>query len=520
MGRLQDLPAELFEVILNYVPTIDLQQATIALTRALPTRHIAQSHLFHHVNLKHPEQIDLLRRDLRAFPEHAQLIRKFSLNMWTVDPDVALNFVRTLPKLTWLSLCIGPSFVPEHLEEFFATPMHGLDFLALRFRPYVKQASYYQFLKGAYFDSAILSLARWPIYDIPTLSITQDPLDPAIAPPGFAQPLVFHKLDAVHTLLTSAALESLENCRLRIPDRQVGPFVYTSPAALPSVELLDLSTCAVGEKDIYAALQRFRDLRHLIVDRSKLWRGERGAPEWQNLGRTMATAGAVLARQRERDLKRWLQQQLALQPPPEADEEGGEESEQAAQPPLPPPPPNGKGKGKGKGKGRRGLATATISIRDRPSRKDPAPRSSSSAAAPNLQRFHILPLAPSLRTISLSPPMHTPVASHAAIRADFARGWAEGLSTLSATRARLRTSWVKGTRLLRFAMLEDDEFGLSDVGYDGLVDVLGDEDEQFASLVEGRVPVLCLAGSGEREGYDHAHGCGHRRAWNVFEDNL
>ena len=47
-----------------------------------------------------------------------------------------------------MRLNLGTNFAPEHLEEMFDDPRLGLERLEMRFRPYVEQASYYQFLKG------------------------------------------------------------------------------------------------------------------------------------------------------------------------------------------------------------------------------------------------------------------------------------------------------------------------------------------------------------------------------------
>lgn len=64
---------------------------------------------------------------------------------WCVDGFSAL---RCLPDIETLSLNMGTNFAPEHLEEMFEDARPTLKRLELRFRPYVEQASYYQFLKG------------------------------------------------------------------------------------------------------------------------------------------------------------------------------------------------------------------------------------------------------------------------------------------------------------------------------------------------------------------------------------
>jgi hypothetical protein len=47
-------------------------------------------------------------------------------------------------------LNVGTNFAPEHLEEMFQDQRRDVRRLEVRFRPYVEQASYYQFLKGEY----------------------------------------------------------------------------------------------------------------------------------------------------------------------------------------------------------------------------------------------------------------------------------------------------------------------------------------------------------------------------------
>lgn len=99
-------------------------------------------------------------------------------------------------------LNLGTNFAPEHLEEMFEEPRSGIRRIELRFRPYVEQASYYQFLagestnsamcskshahvSGSYFDTSVETMyRRWP--ETPSfthLSIIQDPPPRMTAPP-------------------------------------------------------------------------------------------------------------------------------------------------------------------------------------------------------------------------------------------------------------------------------------------------------------------------------------------------
>jgi len=56
--------------------------------------------------------------------------------------------LRCLPDLEVMLLNIGTNFSPDHLEEMFEEPRLGIRRMEMRFRPYVEQASYYQFLAG------------------------------------------------------------------------------------------------------------------------------------------------------------------------------------------------------------------------------------------------------------------------------------------------------------------------------------------------------------------------------------
>ena len=93
----------------------------------------------------------------------------------------------------------------------------------------------------------------------------------------------------------------------------------------------------------------------------------------------------------------------------------------------------------------------------------------------------------------------------------------------------MRTSWRNGiVRVVRFAQVdelklgqsaEDDEgFGDTEEGFDGLVDIQQAEDfhvDLSGQSVCGKAPVLCLAGSDAVES-SHADGCGHSIAREVW----
>lgn len=60
-----------------------------------------------------------------------------------------------------MRLNLGTNFAPEHLEEMFEDPRLGMERLEMRFKPYVEQASYYQFLKGPLLQCPRLRRELW-----------------------------------------------------------------------------------------------------------------------------------------------------------------------------------------------------------------------------------------------------------------------------------------------------------------------------------------------------------------------
>ncbi|THH04429.1 hypothetical protein EW146_g10179, partial [Bondarzewia mesenterica] len=435
---LANLPPELYTAILDFIPSIELQYATLSLRRALPFSPVPEYHMFYHVRLTNAKNVVLFLKRIRGAKDCVSLTKKFSMEAWEVDADVVINVIRMLPNLIWLSLFVGCNFAPEHMEELFEKPMISLKFLSLRFRPYVKKVTYYQFLKGAYFDSTVQALAKWPANDLASLSIIQDPLDPTYARTlNFAQPL------------------RLNNYRLRIPSRQVGPFIHGQPGALPGVDFLDLSTCNISERDVEAILGRFDGLKHLVLDYCSLLRGEPREGEWASFGKVCALARVRRVRDRETKLKAWLQAQYvaALQEQTAMNETP--EAVPGAEAVLAETPRPSRRRG-----GRRGLATATISLRER----EPAPARSSTlhdlrtstpstSSAPSMShyavppppRVRILPTLPALRTLTLTTTAPVKPARHAQLRAEFERGWAMGVLQLTGMRNRLRTSWRNET---------------------------------------------------------------------------
>ncbi|RDB28459.1 hypothetical protein Hypma_016032 [Hypsizygus marmoreus] len=560
------LPTELYSAILSHVPSNALQQTVLSLTRALPLSPIPQHHLFESIRILHPDQAVRLNHRLRSGRrkqdknssgnqntfDASGLIRKFSVETWQVDADVLINLIRMLPNLESLILWIGPSnFAPEHLEELFLNRMPNLRYLSLRFRPYVQKANYYQFLKGAYFDSTLLGLSAWPAtpQSLPILSIVQDPFtpDPAVTTQRFAQPIVFFRLDLhLSLLIHSPFTSSLKSLRLRIPARPiVHPLttIYRTPNPTPNtpahhpapLELLDISTCNVPESDLEALLIHFPHLKHLVLDEcTSLLRG--GSPQatglelewWEALGRRCALAGVKKAREREKKLRAWLE---AASRNHVVEVQGGNHE--------------GPPQGKRPRRGRKGLATATISLRA--SNSPPRAGPSTSALAGSVPRHygpipkvHIVPPLPSLRSLCMHPTSiaSTPVVMNAETRirvlAEFEQGWNDGLRVIWEKRGRLGMSFTRmpeegvKPRFLRFKT-DVDAVGSGKgegEGFEGLEDVRpGDERMLFwpgggegsQVLWRGGVPVVCLAGS-SREAEGHVEGCGHSVAWDTWED--
>ncbi|KIO17342.1 hypothetical protein M407DRAFT_32977 [Tulasnella calospora MUT 4182] len=282
------LPSELFSAILDEVDPEDLQSVTLALIKSIPNAPISSHHLFRHTRLTRPNQPWLLYQRLglnrtqtyRRTDQFADplWIKSFKWLGWAVDADVLNNLLEFLPTIQDLHINVGTTFAPEHLEDLFRNPRHQLQRLSVRFRPYFRQATYYQFLAGAYFDSFLDALSSWPeIPSLTTILIIQDPLplfDPAEDAPAhalrpsmsFAQPIVFFSLDPITTLAKSPIALHVKHLRFRVPLRTIWNKIC-EPNAFPSVEILDLSTSPVHpEQAAIALLNGFPRLRHLIVD--------------------------------------------------------------------------------------------------------------------------------------------------------------------------------------------------------------------------------------------------------------
>ncbi|KAH7885994.1 hypothetical protein F5I97DRAFT_1809443 [Phlebopus sp. FC_14] len=491
-----ELPAEIYSAILVQLPRDERQRTVLSLIRAIPRSPVPLYHLFESISLNSAQSVVQLYRRLRASADEARWVQELALETWTVDADVVVNLLGVLPRLSGISLFVGPNFAPEHLEELLAKPREGLRYLSLRFRPYVQRATYYQFLKGAYFDTTLQALSRWPPHKAPALSIVQDPLDPELArTQHFAQPLVFFRLEPITTLMCSPYLQSLTSFRLRIPSRQVAAFISTSPLSAPELRILDLSTCNIRLVDVEALAARFKHLNHLILDGCSIARVD-SLGEWAAIGKACVLGTVKAAKEREKKLRSWLERQA----------ERGLMIGQTEHPAGVADPA-----GRRVRPGRRGLATAMVSLRD------PPPRAATPVVHTEVMvpRVRVVPSFPAIRSLSTTcNPIHHE--KHDTMRAEFEKGWDEGLAQLTAVRTRLYQSWRNGVRVMRITGKDGTE-----EGFEGLEDI--DNDAAFnGHNAEGaglwKAPVLCLAGPDRTA--QHADGCGHSVANCIWQDGI
>ncbi|KAF9532110.1 hypothetical protein CPB83DRAFT_760692 [Crepidotus variabilis] len=525
-GFIDSLPPELINAILEKVPISDHQATVWSLMKANPRLPIRLSHLFQSIRITQPQQAILLYQHLRrhgpfqidtnsdAEPHPISWIQDVLVECWTVDADVIINLLRLLPRLRTLSIWIGAhNFSPEHLEELFEKSIHGLLSLSIRFRPYVQRANYYQFLKGAYFDSLLFALAKWPAEDCcPVLSLVQDKFPEASQ--TFAQPIVFFRLDTCLSafLHSGGWSSSLTAFQLRLPSRPVirsmcgtpmaaGTGSFQTNLAPPNLEFLDLSTCAVLDSEIDTVLAHFSNMKHLILDGCPILRGDLREGDWNSLGKRCALVGSKRAKEREKMLKAWTEARS------QAVQSAGLQNNQIR-------PQKQK-------RGRKGLATSTLSLRKPRSEPSyslpPGTLTSQHAPDPELAaKVRVIPGPPTLKSLSFTISGSVQPEKLDAVRSEFEAGWAEGIAVLGVTRARLRTSAFNGhIRAMRITLIGAEESEQWDDGLDGLEDV-DPEDESFLGKVDDGsnpllamldAPVLCFAGYDE--GHMHSKHCGH-----------
>lgn len=379
--------------------------------------------------------------------------------------------------------------------------------------------------QGAYFDSTLIALSRWPTASLPTISIVQDRRDPDVAQKqAFAQPIVFFRLHSLTTLLHSPSISSsLTTLRLRIPSRPVvssicGAHLFNDqltnpPTLIAALDYLDLSTCGVLESELDMILIRFKQLKYLIMDECSVLRGESQEGEWASLGKRCALVGVRRAKERESVFKIWLESATIVTPV----EDGAPASmTNVAVPTV--------------RRGRRGLATATISLRQVSPVRQAAPGPSrgtisfQDAVRRNKPiKTRILPPVPTLLSLCATTPSLIQPDRYATIRAEFETGFAEGIAQLTVTRARLRASARNKVRVMRFRSTPLDGEVQDEEGLEGLEAIDIDDTESFAMPTDENgilivtPPVLCLVGPGKEE--DHPKGCGHMVGWQLWKDD-
>ncbi|KAG8745037.1 hypothetical protein FRC10_009011 [Ceratobasidium sp. 414] len=463
MLKLSDLPSDIYTTILSHIPPPDRQQAVLNLSRALPRSPVPTHQIYEHIIIHTPHAVlDLYHifRTTRRGQEHQQLynpssrVKSICVRTWAPDADLVANLLALLPNVPVVQLCVGTTYGPEHLQEIFVKPRLELRSLQLRFRPYVKQATYLPFLKGAYFDSSIVELTKWPATEhnhLENLSITQDTISYK-AHIQFAQPLAFFSFKVLTDLATSPIGQHISALRVSVPAKPVASYLCSEPNSFPRLTFLDISTTSLpppsAERGIEKLLSQLIRLRHIVVDRNA-GTMPRDSPGWTSLGRACALAGVGRAKAREKEIQEWFEarrrEEAVVQA---ANPEQAAVAERAVGPTLAPRVR----------RGRKGLATATISLRD----PQPQPRrvsaSTSTAArntpqdqdAPDVRRIRIVPSPPTLETFSTA--FAGPSNPTSQQRADwtnaFTTGFLDGCRTLNAIWKRMQDSAT--ARIMRF----------------------------------------------------------------------
>ncbi|EFP82590.1 uncharacterized protein PGTG_08786 [Puccinia graminis f. sp. tritici CRL 75-36-700-3] len=381
---MEKLPTEILELILQQIPNSALETTTKNLRKTLPNNDsndlLLLQHQFKHLTITNQEELSQLIRAADD-PDHQPLIKNFTQSISSLawryrDNNLLVNLINQIAKasdsLRILRLRIGPLFAPEQLDELFLSNLPTLQFIDLRFNQNLSRRSYEPFLKGAYFDSSIDLISKWPeTRTFRSLSFVQDP------PPqreegaysnnrGIAQPIILFRFWCLTKLSTSAIGQHLRHLRVRIPGRNVATSFLDNPEAsasdesirvgrqtcklprppFPSLKLLDLSTTILLPSSISvtlvgALLRRLPSLTHLLLDRSQLLIPprfladvERVKDELHNLGSVVAAAGVPRANEAQKvwnRLYKCYETELeALLVPP---------SRFASQPDTPPAPP-------------------------------------------------------------------------------------------------------------------------------------------------------------------------------------
>ncbi|QRV80277.1 hypothetical protein RhiJN_08292 [Ceratobasidium sp. AG-Ba] len=416
MLHLSDLPSDIYVTILSHVPPIDRQRTVLSLSRALPRSPVPTHQIFEHIIIHTPPAVlalyqIFLKRKQQEEDLHnpGSQVRSLSIQTWTADADLVANLLGLLPNLPVLHLSVGTTYGPEHLNDIFVKPRMDLKSLQLRFRPYVKQATYLPFLKGAYFDSSIVQLAQWPATaqsHLETLSITQDTISYQ-AHIRFAQPLAFFSFKVLTELATSPIGQYITALRISVPAKPVAPFLSTSnQQSFPRLQFLDISTTSLpppsAEQAIGRLLSQLISLCHVVIDRNA-GPMPRDTPGWTSFGRACALAGVARAKEKEKEIQEWFEARRRREAVAQAaNPEEAAAAERAVRPSVPvsaPARPR---------KGRKGLATATISLRDPQPQRASGSGSTSTRLTPaqqeedtsDVRKIRIVPSPPTLRTFS------------------------------------------------------------------------------------------------------------------------
>ncbi|CAE6355699.1 unnamed protein product [Rhizoctonia solani] len=460
MPNLSDLPSEVYAVIFSHVPPSERQRAVLNLSRALPRSPVPTSQIYNHIIVYTPAAVFHLYKHFRRRKEHeadlynpSELVKSISVRAWIVDADLVVNLLALLPSVPIMQMCVGTTYSPEHLHDIFTRPRLALRTLQLRFKPYVEKATYMPFLKGAYFDSTIIQLAKWQVTQdnhLRNLSITQDTISYR-AHIQFAQPLAFFSFKPLAELAISPIGQYIRALRISVPAKPVITHIGSTANSFPQLSFLDISTTALpppnAERAIGTLLSRLARLQHIIIDRNA-GPMPRDSPGWATLGRACALAGVERAKEKEHEIQLWVDSKRQEEAAAQGDEGEGAP---ALAPMDPAPVPRGR-------RGRRGLATATVSLRDpRPAPAAPA-SSSSSTHDPTIRRIRVVPSPPTLQTFSTA--YAGPSNPSAQQRSDwsraFVKGFLDGCNTLNKIWQRMRDSAT--VRVMRFTDTDLEPF--------------------------------------------------------------
>lgn len=264
---------------------------------------------------------------------------------------------------------------------------------------------------------------------------------------------------------------------------------------------------------------RFRGVQHIIVDECNLIRGADIDEEWFALGKACALMGVKQSKEREKELKDWLETHITQLPSRSSDH-----SEVAEEGPAVLTPDTRQSRG-----GRKGIANATISIR-KPLPQTVASSARASTSRTNMPKIRILPPPPTLLSLSTTNHTTASVEKHQGIREQFRKGWEAGLSQLQMTWTRLRASRANGVRIMYMAprtlepgsseirsnipnSLSGTDPSMSEFLFPrmkGLIDLEDGHDVPAGwsdVQIQPPCPVLCLGGPDTTA--DHSIGCGH-----------